>query len=83
MELVIDGRAVELTKTQYNLVVYLSYRQGEWISKEELLTMVMDKPVPFTDQLDSHLTSLRKRLGETAKCPRHLWSDGQSVRWKA
>lgn len=69
----LDGRALELSPKEFDLLYYLAERAGEVISKRELLTQVWHQPYGGADRtVDVHLHWLRRKLGETAEQPRYL-----------
>ncbi|HWM04110.1 MAG TPA: response regulator transcription factor [Actinophytocola sp.] len=69
----LDGRALELTPREFELLHYLAARAGEVVSKRELLTEVWRLPYGGADKtVDVHLSWLRRKLGETAQQARYL-----------
>jgi DNA-binding response OmpR family regulator len=69
----LDGRSLELTAKEFELVAYLAERPGTVVSKRELLAEVWRQPYGGADKtIDVHLSWLRKKLGETAAEPRYL-----------
>jgi two-component system KDP operon response regulator KdpE len=69
----VDGAAVELTRKEYDLLVYLAQRAGDVVSRDELLAEVWRMPFGGSDKtLDVHVSWLRRKLGETAAAPRYL-----------
>ncbi len=69
----LDGRALELTPREFDLLHYLAARAGEVVSKRELLTEVWQQPYGGADKtVDVHLSWLRRKLGETAQQARYL-----------
>lgn len=72
-EAVFDGRPLELTRLEFDLLAYLAGRMGEVVSRRELLAEVWRQPYGGGDKtIDVHLAWLRKKLGETAAEPRYL-----------
>jgi DNA-binding response OmpR family regulator len=72
-EAVLDGRVLELTPREFDLLHYLAARSGEVVSKRELLTEVWQLPYGGADKtVDVHLSWLRRKLGETAQQARYL-----------
>jgi DNA-binding response OmpR family regulator len=72
-EAVLDGRTLELTPREFDLLHYLAARAGEVVSKRELLTEVWQLPYGGADKtVDVHLSWLRRKLGETAQQARYL-----------
>ncbi|THV42899.1 response regulator transcription factor [Glycomyces buryatensis] len=69
----LDGRALELSPKEFDLLYYLAARAGEVVAKRQLLTDVWDLPFGGADKtVDVHLAWLRRKLGETAQAPRFL-----------
>lgn len=72
-EVTIDGRPVELTPREYDLLSYLVVRAGTVVTKRELLNQVWRQPYGGADKtVDVHLSWLRRKLGDDARCPRYL-----------
>jgi DNA-binding response OmpR family regulator len=71
----VDGRPLELTPREFDLLHYLAARAGQVVSKRELLTEVWQLPYGGADKtVDVHLSWLRRKLGETAQQARYLHS---------
>ncbi|WP_026929533.1 response regulator transcription factor [Glycomyces tenuis] len=69
----LDGRPLELSPKEFDLLHYLASRAGEVVAKRRLLTDVWDLPFGGADKtVDVHLAWLRRKLGETAQRPRFL-----------
>ncbi len=69
----VDGRAVELTAKEFDLLRYLIERAGQVVTKRELLAEVWRQPYGGAEKtVDVHLSWLRRKLGETAQAPRYL-----------
>jgi DNA-binding response OmpR family regulator len=74
-EVRLSGKSVELTRKEFDLIAALARRQGEVVSKRELLADVWQQPWGGADRtVDVHLSWLRRKLGETAAEPRYLHS---------
>jgi two-component system alkaline phosphatase synthesis response regulator PhoP len=59
----IDGRALELTRLEFELLAYLAARPGQAVTRAELLQAVWNYPADIaTRTLDKHVESLRKKL---------------------
>jgi DNA-binding response OmpR family regulator len=72
-EATLDGRSLELTKMEFDLLAHLAGRAGEVVSRRELLAEVWRQPYGGGDKtIDVHLAWLRKKLGETATAPRYV-----------
>jgi DNA-binding response OmpR family regulator len=71
----LDGRSLDLSPREFDLLAYLIARPGQVVSKRELLTEVWRQPYAVADKtVDVHLSWLRRKLGETAQTPRFLVS---------
>ncbi len=69
----LQGRRIELTRKEFELLSYLASRPGVMVSKQELLAEVWRQPWGGSEKtVDVHLSWLRKHLGETASEPRFL-----------
>ena len=83
-ELVIDegartatlaGRRLELARREFDLLLALAQRQGQVMTKREILAEVWQQAYGGGDRsIDVHLSWLRRKLGETAAEPRYLVS---------
>jgi len=59
-----DGRPVELTSVEFNLLEVLLGRAGEVVSREELVEKVLGRRLSAYDRsIDVHVSALRKKLG--------------------
>jgi DNA-binding response OmpR family regulator len=71
----LDGRRLDLTRKEFDLLLALAERVGTVVSKRELLAEVWRQPYGGADRtVDVHLSWLRRKLGETADEPRYLHS---------
>jgi DNA-binding response OmpR family regulator len=72
-EVTLDGTNVDLSPKEFELLALLAERFGEVVSKRELLAEVWRQPYGGGDRtVDVHLSSLRRKLGESAREPRYL-----------
>ncbi|WP_084713867.1 response regulator transcription factor [Streptacidiphilus rugosus] len=71
-EAVLDGRELDLTRREFDLLAYLAGRPGVVVSRRELLAEVWRQPYGTDQTIDVHLSWLRRKLGETASRPRYL-----------
>jgi DNA-binding response OmpR family regulator len=72
---VLDGRTLELSPKEFDLLAHLAGRAGQVVTKKELLTEVWRLPYGGSDKtVDVHLSWLRRKLGETADAPRYVHS---------
>ena len=71
-EAVLDGRRLELSRREFDLLAYLAARPGAVVSRKELLTEVWHQAYGDDQTIDVHISWLRRKLGETAAQPRYL-----------
>jgi two-component system, OmpR family, response regulator len=62
-----DGRPIELTSTELNLLLVLAGHAGRMVSKRELSDQGLGRPLArFDRSIDVHVSSLRRKLGRLA-----------------
>lgn len=72
-EVTINGRRLDLSPKEFDLLRLLGKRKGEVVSKREILAEVWREPYGGSEKtVDVHLSWLRKKLGESAREPRYL-----------
>jgi DNA-binding response OmpR family regulator len=72
-EALLDGRVLELSPKEFDLLKFLAERAGEVVSKRELLAEVWRQPYGGSEKtVDVHLSWLRRKMGETAADSRYL-----------
>lgn len=72
---VLEGRVLELSRLEFDLLAHLAARAGTVVGKRELLADVWHQPYGGGDKtVDVHLSWLRRKMGETAGEPRYLHS---------
>jgi DNA-binding response OmpR family regulator len=71
-EALLDGRRLELSRREFDLLAYLAMRPGTVVSRRELLTEVWRQAYGDDQTIDVHVSWLRRKLGETAASPRYL-----------
>ena len=72
-DVTVEGRPLDLSPKEFDLLLALAERTGEVVSKRELLAQVWREPWGGSERtVDVHLSWLRKKLGETANEPRYL-----------
>jgi len=70
---IFEGRRLELSRKEFDLLYYLAARAGTVVTKREILAEVWRLPFGGTDRtVDVHLSWLRRKLGESASNPRYL-----------
>jgi len=66
---VIDGKKITLTKTEFELLCMLFKHNGEVFSRPQLLKLVWPQDVIVTERtIDVNIARLRKKLGRYAQC---------------
>lgn len=69
----LHGEILDLSPKEFDLLRALVEREGEVITKRELLAEVWREPYGGSDHtIDVHISWLRKKLGETAQDPRFI-----------
>jgi len=64
----VDGRAVDLTRKEFDLLVALMRNRGRVLSRDRLLGQVWEYEYPGeTRTVDVHIRRLRQKLGDSAK----------------
>jgi DNA-binding response OmpR family regulator len=72
-EATLDGRRLDLSRREFDLLHYLALHAGRVVSRRDLLTHVWRLPYGGADKtVDVHVSWLRRKLGETAQQPRYL-----------
>ncbi len=66
---------LDLTRLEFDLLAHLAAASPAVVSRRELLAEVWNQPYGGSDKtVDVHLSWLRRKLGETAKEPRYVWT---------
>jgi DNA-binding response OmpR family regulator len=65
----LHGREVPLTRREFDLLAFLAANAGLVVSKRRILAEVWREPYVEDQTIDVHLSSLRRKLGETAAAP--------------
>ncbi len=67
-EVTVDGQTVQLTLTEYRILVALLVAEGRVLSRATLIGKAIGVGVAVTKRtIDVHVTSLRRKLGEQAR----------------
>jgi two-component system, OmpR family, alkaline phosphatase synthesis response regulator PhoP len=70
-----SGKEVDLTRTEFKIIELLAERAGEVITRDEFLDAIWGKAVYVTHRvIDTHITSLRKKLDYDPNNPAHILS---------
>jgi DNA-binding response OmpR family regulator len=71
----LDGRPLDLSRKEFDLLHQLVRKSGEVVSKRDLLAEVWHLPYGGAEKtVDVHLSWLRRKMGESAQQPRYLYS---------
>ncbi len=66
-QVLVEGNEIQLTITEYRLLVALVQSKGKVLSRAELISKAIGPAVTVTPRtVDVHITALRKKLGEHA-----------------
>lgn len=66
-----QGKPLELTSTEFNLLETLAQQAGQTVSKQELSLQALGRPLArFDRSIDVHMSSIRHKLGQ--------WPDGRA-----
>ncbi|MFJ7279257.1 response regulator transcription factor [Kitasatospora sp. NPDC098663] len=80
----LDGRLLDLTRREFDLLAFLAGRPGVVVPRKEILAEVWQQTYGGDQTIDVHLSWLRRKLGETASSPRYLHTvRGVGVRLEA
>lgn len=63
-EVLLKGQALELTKTEFDLLFYLAKHPGQVLSREQIYNHVWDEDTAFNvdDVVKAHIKAIRKKL---------------------
>lgn len=77
-----SGRPLELTPKEFGVLRLLVARTGEVVTRDELLNEVWGQDAsPTTRTVDTHVASLRAKLGDDASGPRLQTVHGVGYKW--
>jgi DNA-binding response OmpR family regulator len=72
-EVVVDGRAVELTRAEFNLLALLSSRPGETFTREQITQHLWRSETALaTRSCDFHVRNLRRKIERDPASPQRL-----------
>lgn len=72
-EVLLNGNAVELTPTEFDLLAYLVQHPGRALSRRELLEAIQDRSYAMlTRTIDSHMKNLRYKIEPDPKEPTYI-----------
>jgi DNA-binding response OmpR family regulator len=77
------GHPLEMTRKEFGILRLLTSREGEVVSRDELLNEVWGyEAMPTTRTVDNHMASLRAKLEARPSEPRHLLTiHGVGYKW--
>ena len=68
----LDGRPLQLSRREFDLLGYLAARPDQVVARRELLSAVWHQSYGDDQTIDVHVSWLRRKLGESAAAPRYL-----------
>jgi two-component system alkaline phosphatase synthesis response regulator PhoP len=67
------GRALDLSPREFEMLKYLIQRQGETVTREQLLDEVWGyDQFPITRTIDNHIAKLRQKIEDRPADPQHI-----------
>lgn len=71
----LDGSLLQLTRSEFDLLARLTRTPGVVVSNSDLLTYIWDEPwMGDETSIETHVSRLRRKLGESATSPRFIWT---------
>ena len=68
-----NGKLLDLSPRELQLLAFFIQHRGEVITREKLLDTVWDyNAIPFTRTVDMHIAKLRKKIEDNPSDPRHI-----------
>jgi len=72
-ELKVDGRSIDLTPTEFDLLAYLARHPGQVFTRLQLLREVQGYTYDsFARTIDTHVKNLRRKIEANPKSPRYI-----------
>ncbi len=63
-QVLLEGRPLQLTKTEFRILLFLMQSDGRAFTRKEIIGAVQGGDYPATDHsVDGHIMSLRRKLG--------------------
>jgi DNA-binding response OmpR family regulator len=73
MQVLVDGRDVLLTATEFQLLLYMARQPGRVFTRGQLLDAVHGVAVESYERaIDAHVKNLRRKIEQDPRSPRHL-----------
>lgn len=68
MRIVVDGRRLDLTRTEFRVLRLLASRPGRVYSRAQILDLAYDPDQEVSDRvIDSHIKNIRKKIADATK----------------
>lgn len=68
-----DGKLLDLSPREFQLLAFFIQHRGEVVTREKLLDTVWDyNAIPFTRTVDMHIAKLRKKIEDNPSDPRYI-----------
>jgi DNA-binding response OmpR family regulator len=72
-EVMLDGAPVELTRSEFDILLALTSRPGRVVSRPELIAKVHGNGFEGCERtIDAHVKNLRRKLGDDPRTPRYV-----------
>lgn len=72
-EVTVDGKVIELTPTEFDLLSYLAHHPGQVFTRLQLLREVQGYTYDaFARTIDTHVKNLRRKVEENPKDPKYI-----------
>jgi DNA-binding response OmpR family regulator len=75
----IRDKDVKITQKEYDLFLYLLMNQGEHFSREDLLQKIWGYQFGGSRTVDTHIKSLRKKIGDYRSLILTIWRKGYKI----
>ena len=67
---------IDLTPLQFKLLYFLITQEARVVSREQLISNIWGDDVHIGRSIDTHINSLRRKLGARAKCIHTIYGEG-------
>jgi DNA-binding response OmpR family regulator len=72
-EVCLDGAPIELTRSEFDILLALTSHPGRVLSRRELITKVHGNGFEGRERtIDTHVKNLRRKLGDDPRTPRYV-----------
>jgi DNA-binding response OmpR family regulator len=73
MQVLVDGREVLLTATEFQLLLYMARQPGRVFTRAQLLDAVHGVAIESYERaIDAHVKNIRHKIESDPRAPRHL-----------